>query len=51
MHTLKDNIKMDHGEIEYDWIRMDQDRIQWRTFLNTVMKFGLHWECVGCMTE
>jgi hypothetical protein len=36
----EDNIKMDLGEIEIDganWIRMAQDRVQWRAFVNTVM--------------
>jgi hypothetical protein len=35
----EDNIKMDLGEMEIDgtnWIRLVQDRVQWRTFLNTV---------------
>jgi hypothetical protein len=36
----EDNIKMDLGEIGIDgtnWIRLAQDRVQWRAFLNTVM--------------
>jgi hypothetical protein len=36
----KDNIKMDLREIginEANWIRLDQDRFQWRDFGNTVM--------------
>jgi hypothetical protein len=36
----KDNIKMDLGEIGIDranWIRLAQDRVQWRAFVNTVM--------------
>jgi hypothetical protein len=36
----EDNIKMDLGEIGIDganWIRLDQDRVHWRTFVNTVM--------------
>jgi hypothetical protein len=36
----EDNIKMDPGEIGIDganWIRMAQDRVQWRAFVNTVM--------------
>jgi hypothetical protein len=36
----EDNIKMDHGEIGIDWanwIRLSQDRVQWRAFVNTVM--------------
>jgi hypothetical protein len=35
------NIKMDLGEIGIDgtnWIRLVQDRVQWRAFVNTVMK-------------
>jgi hypothetical protein len=35
-----DNIKMDLREIGIDganWIRLDQDRVQWRVFVNTVM--------------
>jgi hypothetical protein len=37
---LKDNIKMDLRETGIDgsnWIRLPQDRIQWRDFVNTVM--------------
>jgi hypothetical protein len=37
----EDNIKLDLREIEIDeanWIRLAQDRVQWRTFVNTVMK-------------
>jgi hypothetical protein len=36
----EDNIKMDLKEIWIDgthWIRLDQDRVQWRAFVNTVM--------------
>jgi hypothetical protein len=35
-----DNIKLDLREIGIDgtnWIRLTQDRIQWRAFVNTVM--------------
>jgi hypothetical protein len=35
-----DNIKMDLREIGIDgtnWIRLAQDRVQWRAFMNTVM--------------
>jgi hypothetical protein len=35
-----DNIKMDLKEIEIDganWIRLAQDRVQWRAFVKTVM--------------
>jgi hypothetical protein len=37
----EDNIKMDLREIGIDganWIRLAQDRVQWRAFVNTVMK-------------
>jgi hypothetical protein len=36
----EDNIKMDLREIGIDganWIQLDQDRVQWRAFVNTVM--------------
>jgi hypothetical protein len=36
----EDNIKMDLGETGIDgsnWIRLAQDRVQWRAFVNTVM--------------
>jgi hypothetical protein len=36
----EDNIKMDLREIRIDgtnWIRLVQDRVQWRDFVNTVM--------------
>jgi hypothetical protein len=36
----EDNIKMDLGEIGIDgvkWIRLAQDRVRWRAFVNTVM--------------
>jgi hypothetical protein len=36
----EDNIKMDLGEIgidEANWIRLAQNRAQWRAFVNTVM--------------
>jgi hypothetical protein len=36
----EDNIKMDLGKIRIDganWIRLAQDRVQWRVFVNTVM--------------
>jgi hypothetical protein len=35
----EDNIKMDLGEIGIygaNWIRLAQDRVQWRAFVNTV---------------
>jgi hypothetical protein len=37
-----DNIKMDLRETGIDganWIRLAQDRVQWLTFVNTVMNF------------
>jgi hypothetical protein len=36
----EDNIKMDLREFGIDganWIRLAQDRVQWRAFVNTVM--------------
>jgi hypothetical protein len=36
----EDNINMDLGETGIDganWIRLVQDRVQWRAFVNTVM--------------
>jgi hypothetical protein len=36
----EDNIRMDLRETEIDrenWIRLAQDRVQWRAFVNTVM--------------
>jgi hypothetical protein len=36
----ENNIKMDLGEIGIDganWIRLAEDRVQWRAFMNTVM--------------
>jgi hypothetical protein len=39
-HKWEDNIKMDLTEIGIDgvnWIRLDQDRVQWRTSVSTVM--------------
>jgi hypothetical protein len=38
----KDNIKLDLREIGIDdanWIRLAQDRVHWRAFVNTVMNF------------
>jgi hypothetical protein len=38
--VLEDNIKMDLREIGIDganWIRLTQDRVQWRAFVITVM--------------
>jgi hypothetical protein len=39
-HRWEDNIKLDLGEIGIDganWIRLTQDRVQWRAFVNMVM--------------
>jgi hypothetical protein len=36
----EDNIKMDLGEVGIDganWIRLAQDRVHWRAFINMVM--------------
>jgi hypothetical protein len=36
----EDNIKMDLTEIEINganWIRLAEDKVQWRAFVNTVM--------------
>jgi hypothetical protein len=41
----EDNIKMDLREIGIDgaiWIQLAQDRVQWRTFVNTVMNLRVH---------
>jgi hypothetical protein len=38
----EDNIKLDLREVGIDganWIRLAQDRFQWRAFVNTVMNF------------
>jgi hypothetical protein len=39
-HRWNNNIKLDLREIVIDgvnWIRLAQDRVQWRTFVNMVM--------------
>jgi len=39
-YRLEDNIKLDLREIGIDganWIRLAQDRVRWRAFVNTVM--------------
>jgi len=39
-HTREDNTKTDLRMIginEMNWIRLDQDRVQWRTFLSMVI--------------
>jgi hypothetical protein len=36
----EDNIKMELNEMEIDvanWIRLAQDRVKWRDFVNTIM--------------
>jgi hypothetical protein len=41
------NIKLNLREIWIDganWIRLDQDRVQWRAFVSTVMNIGFHKE-------
>jgi hypothetical protein len=41
-HRWKDNIKMDLRETgidEVNWIRVAQDRVQWRAFVNMVVNF------------
>jgi hypothetical protein len=46
-HRWEDNIKMDLREIEIDggnWIRLAQDRVQWRSYVNTVMNLRVHKE-------
>jgi hypothetical protein len=42
----EDNIKMDLREIGIDganWIWLAQDRVQWRAFVNTVMKLRVRY--------
>jgi hypothetical protein len=41
----EDNIKTDLREIGIDganWIRLAQDRVEWRAFVNTVMNLRVH---------
>jgi hypothetical protein len=43
-HRWKNNIKMELTETGIDganWIRLAQDRVQWRAFVNTVMNLGV----------
>jgi hypothetical protein len=45
--SWEDNIKMDFREIGIDgvnWIRLAQDRVQWRAFVNTVMNLRVPYE-------
>jgi hypothetical protein len=40
----EDNIKMNLRKIGINganWIRLTQDRVQWRAFVNTVVNFGV----------
>jgi hypothetical protein len=40
LRRWEDNIKMDLREVGIDganWIRLVQDRVEWRAFVNTVM--------------
>jgi hypothetical protein len=40
----EDNIKIDLREIginSVNWIRLAQDSVQWRTFVNTVINLGV----------
>jgi hypothetical protein len=42
--TWEDNIKLELREIGIDgtnWIRLAQNRVQWRAFVNTVMNLGV----------
>jgi hypothetical protein len=44
-HRWEDNIKIDLREIGIDgenWIRLAQNRVQRRAFVNTVMNLGFH---------
>jgi hypothetical protein len=45
-----DNIKMDLREIEWDgmvWIKLAQDRDQWRALVNTVMYLQVSLKLLG----
>jgi hypothetical protein len=42
--TWEDNVKMDLREIGIDganWIRLAQDRFQWRAFVSTIMNLHI----------
>jgi len=46
-HRWEDNIKMDPKKMgidEANWIRLAQDRVQWRAFVSTVKTFGFQKE-------
>jgi hypothetical protein len=43
-HMWEYNIKLDLREIGIggaNWIQLDQDRVQWRVFVNTVLNLGV----------
>jgi hypothetical protein len=50
----EDNIKMDLREVRIDgtnWIRLAQDRVQWRSFVSTVMNLQSSIQKAGyCLT-
>jgi hypothetical protein len=44
MRRWEDNIKLDRRKIGIDganWIQLAQDRVQWHTFVNTVMNLRI----------
>jgi hypothetical protein len=46
-HRWEDNILMDLREMGVDganWIRLAQDRVQWRAFVNTVMNLRVPYK-------
>jgi hypothetical protein len=46
-HRWEDNIKQNLREIRIDganWIRLDEDMVQWRAFVSTVMNLRVHKE-------
>jgi hypothetical protein len=49
-HRLKNNIKIDFKETEYenvDWIQLAQERVQWQALVNMVMNLWFPL-VVGC---